>query len=103
MPVPQTTIPRLSMQGEGGYETSISCCESDRGTHGRGTPPPIDPGQPHLDDLFRQLHVSISRNTVDREILVVKILIFVNGLKYKNLTCKIILQPITVTKKLLWS
>ena len=38
-------------------ETSISRCESERGTHGRGTPPVRDSGQPRLDELFRKLQV----------------------------------------------
>ena len=38
-------------------DTSISRCESERGTHGRGTPPVRDKGQPQLDELFRKLQV----------------------------------------------
>lgn len=37
--------------------TSVSQCESDRGTHGRGTPPIREEGQPRLDELFRQLQL----------------------------------------------
>ena len=37
--------------------TSLSYCESARGTQGRGTPPEREAGQPRLDDLFRQLQV----------------------------------------------
>ena len=37
--------------------TSVSQCESDRGTHGRGTPPTREEGQPRLDELFRQLQL----------------------------------------------
>eukprot|EP00118_Oscarella_pearsei_P026399 m.309845 g.309845 ORF g.309845 m.309845 type:complete len:504 (+) comp48263_c0_seq1:211-1722(+) len=36
------------------YETSISRCESDRGTHGRGSPP-LDWDQSRLQDLYTQL------------------------------------------------
>ena len=39
------------------YDTSVSRCESERGTHGRGTPPVREVGQPQLDDLFRKLQV----------------------------------------------
>ena len=35
--------------------TSISRCESARGTNGRGTPPPRDEDQPRLDELFQRL------------------------------------------------
>ena len=38
-------------------DTSISRCESERGTHGRGTPPTRDKGQPRLDELFRKIQV----------------------------------------------
>lgn len=41
------------------YDTSISKCESDRGTHGRGTPPVREVGQPRLDELFQKLQVRI--------------------------------------------
>ena len=34
---------------------SVSSCESARGTHGRGTPPVMDPNTPRLDELFQQL------------------------------------------------
>ena len=43
--------------GTEGYETSVSRCESDRGTQGRGTPPARDDKRPRLDELFRQLQV----------------------------------------------
>ncbi len=35
--------------------TSVSSCEDARGTHGRGTPPSLDPELPRLDELFQQL------------------------------------------------
>lgn len=38
-------------------ETSISRYESERGTHGRGTPPVMEAGRPRLDELFRQLQL----------------------------------------------
>ncbi len=38
-----------------GIMMSVSSCESARGTHGRGTPPILDPKTPRLDDLFQQL------------------------------------------------
>lgn len=52
-------IPRPDSQGAsvGEYDTSVSYCESARGTQGRGTPPHREAGQPRLDDLFRQLQV----------------------------------------------
>ena len=62
VPLPQPPITQLSSMD---YETSVSYCESERGTHGRGTPPPMDMSQPRLDDLFRQLHVSL--RSVDTE------------------------------------
>ena len=37
------------------FITSISSYESIRGTHGRNTPPVMDPKTPHLDHLFQQL------------------------------------------------
>ena len=35
--------------------TSVSRCESERGTNGRGTPPSRDEDQPRLDHLFQRL------------------------------------------------
>lgn len=35
--------------------TTLSGYESARGTHGRGTPPALDPAKPRLDELFQQL------------------------------------------------
>ncbi len=40
------------------YDTSISRCESERGTYGRGTPPTREIGQSQLDEIFRKLQVS---------------------------------------------
>ena len=36
-------------------QTSVSGYESARGTHGRGTPPPLDPHRPRLDDFFYEI------------------------------------------------
>ena len=47
----------LDSVSEVDYDTSISKYESERGTHGRGTPPPREIGQPRLDELFRKLQV----------------------------------------------
>lgn len=38
-------------------DTSLSRCESDRGTQGRGTPLARDANRPRLDELYRRLQV----------------------------------------------
>lgn len=47
--------------GDGDAITQVSSCESARGTHGRGTPPYMDPNTPRLDQLFQQLQCKQER------------------------------------------
>ena len=42
---------------ESDYVSSVSRCESERGTYGRGTPPAREVGQPRLDELLRKIQV----------------------------------------------
>ncbi len=39
------------------YVSSVSRCESERGTYGRGTPPTREAGQPRLDELLWKIQV----------------------------------------------
>lgn len=38
-----------------GYETSISRCASERGTHGHNSPVPVDPHGQKILDIYREL------------------------------------------------
>ena len=40
------------------FVSSVSRCESERGTYGRGTPPAREVGQPRLDELLRKIQVN---------------------------------------------
>ena len=51
-PAPSEHVPDTSC-----LDTSLSRCESDRGTQGRGTPLARDANRPRLDEMCRQLKV----------------------------------------------
>ena len=48
-----------SITEEVDYVSSLSRCESERGTYGRGTPPAREFGQPRLDELLRKIQVCL--------------------------------------------
>eukprot|EP00117_Sycon_ciliatum_P040348 scpid58213/ scgid29666/ len=48
--------PAMSIAVLEGYETSISRCASERGTHGHNSPVPIDPHGQKILDIYKELH-----------------------------------------------
>ena len=61
LPMRGTILPTRYTESREGREhvddtvTTVTGCESARGTHSKGTPPTFDPSKPRLDELFQQL------------------------------------------------